>query len=187
MRTGVKADEKKTTSSKPTAAGAKASSSTTITSLKSVVQVPPAKPSAVSGGKVGTAGSKASPAKTLVKKVTGSTQARPGKHDTAAPANIIPEVPELSEEERHTKTQEALARAHEDCAGARAQAWQAQLEMERRKEADRRKKAELEARRKKEEIALRKAALEVAYDGEEQELGQLLQQAREKGLKDVVR
>ena len=52
----------------------------------------------------------------------------------------------------------------------RKQAWLAEIERQRKLDAERRKKMQEEAKRRKEEISLRKKLLEAAYDGEIEDL-----------------
>lgn len=59
----------------------------------------------------------------------------------------------------------------------RKQAWLAEIERQRKIDAERRKKMMEEAKRRKEEVSLRKKLLEMAYDGEVDELEKLWSKA----------
>lgn len=61
----------------------------------------------------------------------------------------------------------------------RKQAWLAEIERQRKLDAERRKKHMEEAKRRKEEVSLRKKLLEMAYDGEIEDLEKNWPRARE--------
>ena len=79
-------------------------------------------------------------------------------------------------EEEARKAREQVERDMEEL---RKQAWLAEIERQRKIDAERRKKMMEEAKRRKEEVSLRKKLLEMAYDGETEDLEKNWPRAKE--------
>ena len=88
-------------------------------------------------------------------------------------------------ERRRREEAERVAAMEKQMEELRVQAWRAQLEYDRKQEAKARKRAEEERKRRKEEERLRKLMLDAAFDGETEEVVQLIEAGANVNVADV--